>query len=128
MDADLRAKPLGAEGARRRRLTVGYISDQQSHPPDLIAMAVPSVQLCAVPTVPTEYPWLASGAAEYAAATHYVATTLRPFGRRLCRRFERTVPHGRTVAVVGSHYIFFTNPALTVRHLRRLLATKDQAQ
>ena len=43
---------------------------------------------------------------------------LRPLQRRLCAYFAATVPNGRTREVAGSHYVFFTQPALTARIIR----------
>ncbi len=89
LDTDLRAKPSGAEGGRRRALTVGYIADQRAAPPDLTRLVVPSLQLCAVPSVRSEYPWLRPGSPGYRTARRYVEATLRPFNKRLCDRFAR---------------------------------------
>jgi pimeloyl-ACP methyl ester carboxylesterase len=121
LEADLRAKPLGAEGARRRVLTARYIEDQWATEPDLTKLRVPSVQLCAIPSVASEYPWIERGTAEYRRAAQHLTETLEPFAQRLCTRFERTVPGGRVVRVPGSHYVFFTNPGVTVRALSPLL-------
>ena len=119
LEADLRARPLGPEGVRRRALTVGYIADQRATPPDLTRLQVPSLQLCAVPSVRSDYGWLAPGAPAYAKARRYVEGTLRPFNKRLCDRFARTVPRGQVAKLAGSHYLFFTNPAATIRAIRR---------
>ncbi|MGI8496763.1 MAG: alpha/beta fold hydrolase [Gemmatimonadaceae bacterium] len=61
LEADLRVKPLGAENARRLALTASYIRDQAAHAVDVSRIAAPSLQLCAIPTVGTEYPWLRTG-------------------------------------------------------------------
>ncbi|MEP7347586.1 MAG: alpha/beta hydrolase, partial [Gemmatimonadaceae bacterium] len=108
LDADLRVKPLGAEGERRRRLTAHYIEDQWATEPDLTKLRVPSVEVCATPSVASEYPWLRRGTPDYRRAETFVAKTLRPFAERLCSRFARTVPGARVVRVPGSHYLFFT--------------------
>ncbi len=121
LDADLRAKPLGRENERRRTLTLNYIQDQRTSPPDLARLTVPSLQLCAVASAASEFPWLAPGSPEFARATRYVEEVLRPYQRKLCDRFARTVPGGRVELIQGSHYVFFTQPALTVRAIRRYL-------
>lgn len=121
LDADLRAKDLGPESARRRRLTLGYIRDQRAKPPNLSALRVPTLQLCAVASVGSEYPWLSRSSAEFEGAAQYVENTLRPFQRRLCERFAKTVPKARAESVLGSHYIFFTQPTLTVGAIRSFL-------
>lgn len=120
-EADLRVKPLGPEGARRRALTATYIQDQWASPPDLSRLTVPSLQLCAVTSVASEYPWLSKTAAEYARAQRYVDQILQPFNKRLCEHFSRTVPHSRVMEVPGSHYLFFTHPEVTVRAIRQFL-------
>jgi hypothetical protein len=124
LEADLGVKPLGAENARRLALTAGYIRDQESRPPDVSSLNVPALQVCAEPSMTTEYPWLDAGTRAYNAAQAYVARTLRPFDRRLCQRFATSVPRGRTVDVAGSHYVFFTRPALTARIIRSFVLTK----
>jgi pimeloyl-ACP methyl ester carboxylesterase len=121
LEADLRANVLGDELVRRQALTRGYVADSRASPPDLAAIAVPALQACAIPTVATEYPWLRPGTPQRARAARYVDEVLRPFDRRLCARFGTLVPHGRTVEVAGSHYVFFTQPAVTARLIRRFL-------
>ena len=121
LDADLRVKPLGQEAARRRTLTTHYIEDQPRHPPDLSQLTVPAVEVCAVASVGSEYPWLQRSAAQFAAAQAYVTQHLVPFNRRLCQRFRDTVPGGRTEHLAGSHYVFFTQPDRTVQVVRRFL-------
>ena len=120
-DADLRAKPLGAEGARRRALTAGYIADQSRGWPDLRRLTIRTLELCAIPTVASEYPWLTRTDPAHRAAQHYVTAYLRPFQRRMCAHFESIVPGGRSEELSGSHYLFFTDPMVTVRALRRFL-------
>ena len=121
LDADLRAKPLGAEAIRRQTLTRSYITDQWDHTPDVSRLTVPSLQLCAVPSVASEYPWLTAADMGYRAAQRYVGRHLLPFSRRLCRRFKATVP-GATIATLhGSHYLFFTRPSVTARALTAFL-------
>lgn len=117
-DSDLRAKPLGAEGARRRALTADYIASQWAAPPDISRLSVPALEVCAVPTVASEYPWLRPSDREYQRAQRFVAEHLRPFSRQLCERFAATVAGGRSVELRGSHYVFFTQPAVTVQTLR----------
>jgi pimeloyl-ACP methyl ester carboxylesterase len=119
--ADLRAKPLEPEASRRRRLTAAYIDDQWRAAPALPQLRVPAVELCAIPTVRSEYPWLRAGTDEYRQADRHVRQALVPFARRLCARFARTVPHGDTVTVSGSHYVFFTQPARTAALLLRVM-------
>ena len=121
LEADLRANVLGAELERRRALTAGYISDQGAHPPDLGKISVPALEICAMPSVATDYPWLRSGTAAYARAERFVREVQRPFGHTLCERFAATVPGGRTREVTGSHYVFFTRPALTAELVRQFL-------
>lgn len=121
LEADLRAKSLGADNAEREALTAGYIEDHRLHPPDLRTLSVPSIQLCAMPSATSEFPWLTADSARYANARRHVAERLRPFSRRLCSRFARTVPRGRVREVPGSHYLFFTRPAETARYIRGFL-------
>lgn len=121
LDADLHANVLGAELARRRALTEGYIADQRLHPPDLSRITVPALQLCAIPTVATEYPWRRAGTVTYSRAVRYVRDVLQPFDRALCARFAHDVPSGRTLEVRGSHYVFFTEPALAAAAIARFL-------
>ena len=120
-DADLRAKPLGAEGARRRALTVAFIADQWAHAPDLAALRLPALQVCAVASVTSEYPWLRASDSAYQFAKRYIGTQLQSFNRRLCRRFETSVPEARIAQMHGSHYVFFTNPSETARVLTQFL-------
>lgn len=75
-----------------------------------------------MPTVGTEYPWLRAGTPSHARAARYVRDVLLPFNRHLCDRFTALVPGGRTVAVAGSHYVFFTQPASTARMIRSFLS------
>ena len=123
LDADLRAKSLGADAARRRALTTAYIADQWRHPPDLRQLTVPTLEVCAVASVSSEYPWLRTSDAQYASARAYIAQQLVPFNRALCEQFVATVPGGRVVRIVGSHYVFFTQPVHTARLLRPFLST-----
>lgn len=125
MQADLRAKPLEPEASRRREMTAQYITDHRASPPDVRDLRVPSVQLCAIPTVRSEYPWLRPASAEYRSAQRYVVQHLAPFARRLCGRYARTVPQGRTISVSGSHYWFFTEPASAAAVLARTLSPGD---
>jgi pimeloyl-ACP methyl ester carboxylesterase len=121
LEANLRANTLGAELTRRRALTDGYVRDQRDHPPDLRLLTVPALQVCAIPTVATEYPWVTSGTPLHARAGEYVRDVLQPFDRQLCTRFAAIVPQGHTLEVTGSHYVFFTKPNLTARVLRQFL-------
>lgn len=121
MEADLRAKPLGAEAARRATLTRGYIDDQWKAPPDLTQLTVPTLEVCALPSVASEYPWLARASASFNKARTYIARTSRPFAETLCSRFEATVPAGRVLRRDGSHYLFFTRPEVTVEAVRSVL-------
>lgn len=121
LDADLRARPIGPENERRLALTVQYIDDQWRHAPDLARLTVPALQVCAVASVASEYPWLARTDSAYARARTYIERHLAPFNRALCQRFQDTVPRGRVVRLAGSHYVFFTQPQQTVRILRSAL-------
>ncbi len=121
LEADFRVKPMGAEGARRRGLVVHYIADSREHVPDVAALRVPALQLCAMPTMASEYPWLRDGSTDYARARTYLETTMRPFLKRLCSRFARTVPRGQTREVVGSHYVFFISPVSTAQLIKSYL-------
>lgn len=121
LEADLRANVLGDELARRRSLTDGYVQDQISNPPDLTTIAKPALQVCAVTSVATEFPWLQAGTREYTQAGTYLQDVLRPFNRKLCQHFTELVRGGQTEDVAGSHYVFFTQPSLTARLIRRFL-------
>jgi pimeloyl-ACP methyl ester carboxylesterase len=121
MEADLRAKPLGTEAVRRTTLTRGYIEDQWKSPPDLTQMTVPALEVCALPSISSEYPWLAPAGAAFTRAERYIARTARPFAKRLCDRFESTVPGGRVLRREGSHYLFFTRPDVTVEAIRSFI-------
>ena len=121
LEADLRAKPLGRESTRREQLTAGYIEDSKTAPPDVSRLTVPALQLCAEATVAAEYPWLPHTSPDFVRASHFVEQILRPFQRRLCERFAATVPHGRIQWIQGSHYVFFTDPALTASAIREFL-------
>lgn len=121
LEADLRAKSLGPDNSRRETLTGQYIDDHRANPPDLRALASPSLQLCAMPSVASEFPWLTPDSARYASARRYVADALAPFSGRLCSRFARTVPRGQVRKIPGSHYLFFTRPAETARYIRSFL-------
>lgn len=124
LDADLRAKPLGIENARRRLLTARYIPDQWRHPPDLHLLKIPALEVCAVTSVASEYPWLNPADSLYARANAYVIRHLAPFNRALCRRFQDTVPSGNVTYVSGSHYVFFTQPEQTAQTVLRFLKAK----
>jgi pimeloyl-ACP methyl ester carboxylesterase len=121
LEADLRANTLGPELARRQALTSRYIADSRSTPPDVSTIMAPALQACAIPTASTEYPWLRQGTKSLASARNYMIEVLRPFSRRLCARFAQLVPGGRTTEVAGSHYVFFTQPAMTAGLIRRFL-------
>lgn len=84
LEANRWANTLGTGPAPRQALTAGYIRDSRAHPPDLTTVAAPALQVCAVPTVATEYPWMRAGVEEHAGAARYVRNALRPFARRLC--------------------------------------------
>jgi pimeloyl-ACP methyl ester carboxylesterase len=122
LEADLYANALGTELMRRRSLTDGYVRDQRVNPPDLSALSVDALQICAIPTLATEYPWLRGGTAQHAAAERYVRDVLQPFHRMLCRRFATIVPGAQTLEVPGSHYVFFTKPRLAAQMIRQFLA------
>lgn len=121
LGADLRAKPLGRENARRRVLTTPYIADQGRHPPDLRQLRVPSLEVCAKPSVSSEFPWLNASDTLYARADAYIAQHLAPFNQVLCQRFKHTVPGGRVIEIPGSHYVFFTEPQQTAQVIRDFL-------
>ena len=121
LEADLRAKPLGAENARRRALTTQYIADQWRHAPDLRQLSVPALEVCARASVASEYPWLRQSDVLFASAEAYIARHLGPFNHALCQRFKDTVSHGRVVELPGSHYVFFTQPQQTVQVIRRFV-------
>ena len=121
LEADLRAKSLGPDNTRREALTSQYIESNRRQPPDVRALPVPSLQLCAIPSVSSEFAWLRPDSARYETALRFVSEDLRPFARRLCSRFARTVPRGRVREIAGSHYLFFTRPAETARYIRSFL-------
>lgn len=121
LEADLQANVLGTELARRRALTDGYVRDQRAHPPDLQSVTTPALQVCAIPTVSTEYPWLKPRTAAYIRAERYMREVLQPFDRRLCARFAALVSSGRTLGMAGSHYVFFTRPTSTADVVRRFM-------
>src|SRR5688500_11345234 len=79
LEADLQANQLGAELERRRALTDQYIGDQRDNQPDLGAITAPALQVCAIPQVRTEYPWIAEGSEAYSRASNYVGQVLQPF-------------------------------------------------
>lgn len=116
---DLRVKPLGREGERRRTLTAAYVADQWKNAPDLSRLTMPSLEVCAVASVKSEYPWLRRRGTLYVRAERYVRQTLLPFNERMCRRYSDSVPHGEVERVEGSHYLFFSQPATTARIVRR---------
>ncbi len=120
--ADMRAKPRGAESVRRRALTNGYIDDQWKSAPDLSRLAVPSLQVCSMPSVRSEYPWLTRRDRDYTKAAAYIARYARPFARAMCQRYAATVPNGRSIQREGSHYLFFTQPAVTVAAIQSALS------
>jgi pimeloyl-ACP methyl ester carboxylesterase len=124
LEADLRANTLGPDLMRRRTLTDGYVRDQRRNPTNLASLSIPALQLCAIPTTGTEYPWLRSGTAEHAKAAEYVEEVLLPFNRRLCSRFSTLVPTGTTLEVTGSHYVFFLDPSSTAQAIGRFLLEK----
>ncbi len=121
LEADLRANTLGPELARRQALTGRYIADSRANPPDVSSIRVPALQACAIPTASTEYPWLRQGSKALAGAQRYMIEVLQPFSRTLCARFAQLVPGGRTIEIAGSHYVFFTQPALAARLIRQFL-------
>lgn len=121
LEADLRAKPLGKEAERRRALTTSYIADQWRQTPDVRRLTVPALEVCAVASVSSEYPWLRPSDPQYALSQAYVTQKLTPFNRALCQRFAKSVPGGRIAHIAGSHYVFFTQPEQTVAVVRRFL-------
>jgi pimeloyl-ACP methyl ester carboxylesterase len=121
LEADMKVQPLGAEMTRRDALTDGFIRDQRLHPPDVAAVTAPALEICAVPSATTEYPWLQRRTAGYSRAAVYVRSVLRPFARELCERFATLATNGRTIDVHGSHYVFFTQSAMTAHLIRRFL-------
>lgn len=121
LEADLRAKPLGSENARRRVLTTQFIADQWRNPPDLRQLRVPSLEVCAQASVTSEFPWLNPSDTLYARADGYITQHLAPFNQALCQRFKNTVPGGRVIEVPGSHYVFFTEPQQAARVIRDFL-------
>jgi len=124
LDADLRAKPLGSENARRRVLTAQYIPDQWRNSPDLHLLKIPALEVCADLSVSSEYPWLRPADSLYARANAYVTRQLAPFNRALCQHFQDTVPGGRVNRVSGSHYVFFTQPEQTAQTVLRFLTAR----
>lgn len=124
LEADLRANQLGLELARRQGLTAGYVRDQRLHPPDVGRVSAPVLQLCAIPSIDTEYPWLRRGTREYDDAQAYVNQILAPYHRRLCATFSARVAGATTVEVPGSHYVFFLKPSMAAAAIRDFLAAR----
>lgn len=124
LEADLRAQPLGPELERRQALAARYIDDRRRNVPRLSALAVPVLQLCARPTMRSEFGWIAAGTADEARARRYFDETLAPFYRRLCAGFAAAVPGAVTRQVAGSHYVFFLEPARTADEIERFLEAR----
>jgi hypothetical protein len=97
-----------------------------AHPPDLRRLRTPALQVCAMPTAASEYPWVRASTAEGKTVERYVSETLRPFAARLCRRFASDVADGQTIEIIGSHYVFFTKPALAARTIRDFLRASQR--
>ena len=105
-----------------RAAALKSIVDDAKHSPEAWAkLTAPSLAICALAEVSSEFPWLSPRDSAYAIARQYVNEERRPFQHAECERFRRTVPNARTLELSGHHYIFIAKPVEVARGIRAFL-------
>lgn len=119
LEAEYRGRSAD-EGARAPGLR--SIVDDAEHSPEAWShLTVPSLAICALAEVSSEFPWLSPSDSAYLVAKQYVEGERRPFQHAECERFRHTVPNVRTLEVPGHHYIFEAKPIEVMRAIRAFL-------
>jgi pimeloyl-ACP methyl ester carboxylesterase len=85
------------------------------------AIAAPSLAICSVAAVESEFPWIASTSPDYAVARRYIEEVRRPFQRSECRRFASTVRNARTIELNGGHFLFVNRSMEVAQSIRAFL-------
>jgi hypothetical protein len=88
---------------------------------DFTEITQSTLNVCALATPKSFFPWLAPDSARWSPARDYVDTYLRPFLHLECDTFQDQAPRARTVALDGGHYLFITRESDVVVALQDFL-------
>ena len=119
LEAEYRGRSV--EEAQRAPLLRLLVADAQGSPEEWRTVKAPSLGICALATLSSEFPWLSPGDSLFAAARSYVEAVRRPFQHAECARFQRTVPHARTIELPGHHYVFVAHRDAVITAMRQFL-------
>ncbi|MEP7000979.1 MAG: alpha/beta hydrolase, partial [bacterium] len=119
LEAEYRGRSV--EEDARAPVLKSIVDDAKRSPDAWSQLTVPSLAICALAEVSSEFPWLSPSDTAYAAAQRYVDAERRPFQHAECERFHRTVPGSRTLELPGHHYIFEAKPVEVTRAIRAFL-------
>jgi pimeloyl-ACP methyl ester carboxylesterase len=119
LEAEYRGRSADEEG--RAPALKSIVDDAKRSPEAWSHLTVPSLAICALAEVSSEFPWLSPGDSAYAIARQYINAERRPFQHAECERFRRTVLNSRTLELPGHHYIFEAQPVAVTRAIRAFL-------
>jgi pimeloyl-ACP methyl ester carboxylesterase len=112
LEGFLSAQLSVAQGSNARRDSLvaryGVEDPADRRQPDFTDLTESTLNVCALATTKSVFPWLAKDSARWSPARDYVDTYLRPFLHLECDTFQDQAPHARTVALDGGHYVFIT--------------------
>jgi pimeloyl-ACP methyl ester carboxylesterase len=119
LEAEYRGR--SADEDARASVLKSIVDDAKRSPEAWTHLTVPSLAICALAEVSSEFPWLSPQDSAYVVARQYVDAERRPFQHSECERFRRTVPNSRTFELPGHHYIFEAMPVEVTRAIRAFL-------
>jgi pimeloyl-ACP methyl ester carboxylesterase len=119
LEAEYRGR--STEEAQRAPLLKSIVADAQGSPEEWPKIRSPVLGICAIATMSSEFPWLAASDSLFSTARSYVELVRRPFQHDECARFQRTVPHARTLELEGHHYVFVAHRDAVIAAIRDFL-------
>ena len=119
LEAEYRGR--SEEEAQRAPLLEPIVADARESPEEWQSIEAPVLGICAIATMSSEFPWLSPRDTLFAAARSYVEVVRRPFQHAECARFQRAVPHARTVELQGHHYVFVAHREAVIAAMMRFL-------
>lgn len=97
--------------------------EARSRPVDYSKIRGPALALYAIATLQNRYPWLdpIRDTAQVQAAESFIRDSLNPVEEAGAEEFRRAIPNGKTIRIVGHHYLFITNEAAVVGAMKAFL-------